>query len=380
MTAVADPIIPILGQLIAAHPGTISLGQGMVSFGPPATVVAEMVRRLDTPEMHRYHASDGHPALVERLAAKLHHENGIGRDGRRVVVTAGANMAFLELMLALLDPGDEVIFPEPFYFNYPMAVTLAEGRSVHVPTDERYQLRIDAIERAITPRTKAVVTISPNNPTGAVYSAESLTAVNRLCERRGIYHIADEVYEYFTFGSTPHFSPASLAGSEAHTITLNSFSKAFGMAGWRVGYMAIPEHLWSTIVKVQDTNLVCPPVFSQMLATALLDAPRDECRERIARLGERRARVMARLSALTDACHVAPTEGALYLFVTVHADLAPMVVTERLIREHGVAVVPGDAFGHTDGCTIRVAYGAVTDEQAAAGLDRLAEGLVALTR
>lgn len=380
MNAVADPIIPVLGQLIAAHPGTISLGQGMVSFGPPATVVADVARRLDTPEMHRYHVSSGHPALVERLATKLEQENGIERDGRRVVVTAGANMAFLELMLALLDPGDEVIFPEPFYFNYPMAVTLAEGRSVNVPTDERYQLRLDAIERAITSRTRAVVTISPNNPTGAVYSAESLTALNQLCERRGIYHISDEVYEYFTFGATGHFSPASLPGSAAHTITLNSFSKAFGMAGWRVGYMAIPEHLLSPIVKVQDTNLVCPPVFSQMLAAALLDAPRDECREQIAGLGARRARVVARLSALTSACRVAPTEGALYLFVTVHSDLTPMVVTERLIREYGVAVVPGDAFGHTNGCTIRVAYGAVTDEQAAAALDRLAEGLVALTQ
>lgn len=380
MDGVADPIIPVLGQLIASNPGTISLGQGMVAFGPPPSAVEAVMGQLDTAAMHRYQAGDGLPPLIDRVSAKLAAENRIDLHGRRIIVTAGANMAFLHLMLALLDPGDEVIFPVPYYFNYPMAVALADGRPVGVPTDERYQLRIEAIARAITPRTKAVVTISPNNPTGAVYPEDDLTALNELCAARGIHHVSDEVYEYFTFGPTHHFSPASLPDSAAHTITINSFSKAFGMAGWRVGYMAVPERLGPALVKVQDTNLVCPPVFSQSLAAAVLDAPREACRAQIARLATRRQLAVDRLSALPGVCTLPPTEGALYLFVKVHTTLEPMTVTERLIRDHGVAVVPGDAFGHTEGCTLRIAYGAVTDEQASAGLDRLVDGLVALTR
>lgn len=350
----------------------------MVAFGPPTEALRAAAACLESSDVQRYQGGDGLPALIERVSMKLAAENGIDPEGRRVIITAGANMAFLQVMLTILDRGDEVIIPEPYYFNYPMAVALADGTSVSVPTDERHQLRIDALERAITPRTKAIVTISPNNPTGAVYEPASLVAVNRLCAARGLFHISDEVYEYFTFGETPHFSAASLPGSTSHTITLNSFSKAFGMAGWRVGYMSVPSELWAPLVKVQDTNMVCPPVFSQHVACAVLDAPRDGLRAQIAGLGARRARVVGRLAELGGACRVAPTEGALYLFVTVNTTLDPMTVVERLVREHGVAVVPGDAFGATNGCTLRVAYGAVTDEQASAGLDRLATGLAAI--
>lgn len=378
MHQVADPIIPVLGGLIAAHPGTISLGQGMVAFGPPPEALDAVARRVHEPEVQRYQGGDGLPALVERLSAKLARENAIEPRGRRVMVTAGANMAFLQVMIAVLDPGDEVIIPEPFYFNYPMAVTMAGGRTVSVPTDEHYQLDVAAIARAITPRTRAVVTISPNNPTGAVYQPEVLAEVNALCARHGLYHVSDEVYEYFAFGSTPHVSPASLPGSDGHTITLNSFSKAFGMAGWRVGYVSVPEALAPALIKVQDTNLVCPPVLSQHLALAVLDAPRHYVREQIAHVGARRRLAEACLRGLPHACRVAPTEGALYLFVRVHSGLSPMALTERLIREHRVAVVPGDAFGESRGCTLRVAYGAVTDDQAAEGLERLARGLEAL--
>ena len=135
------------------------------------------------------------------------------------MVTAGANMAFMHAVLAITEPGDEVILPVPFYFNHEMAIEMAACKAVRVPTDSQYQLRLDAIREAITPRTRAIVTISPNNPSGAVFTEASLREVNALCRERGLYHIADEVYEYFTYGSARHVSPGSFPGATpAHDL------------------------------------------------------------------------------------------------------------------------------------------------------------------
>mgnify|MGYP000944420278 CR=1 FL=1 len=373
--AVADPIIPVLGALIDRHPGTLSLGQGMVAFGPPPDALARTGDALGDLAIHQYQQSDGLPSLVERFAEKLRRENHTPLGGRRVIVAAGGNMAFLELMLVLLDPGDEVVFPAPYYFNYPMAVDMAGGRSVVAATDRDYQLDLEAIERAITPRTRAIVTISPNNPSGAVYPASVLRAVNALCADRGLYHVSDEVYEYFTFGDTPHYSPASEAGTEAHTIALYSMSKAYGMAGWRIGFMVVPEALYEPLLKVQDTNVVCPTIASQVLASHALDVGRAYCDAQVRPLRELRDRALARLRDIGDACAVPPSEGALYLLPRVATDLDSMTVATRLVEDFGVAVVPGAAFGLTDGCYLRVAYGAVDPRELDEALARLTRGL-----
>src|SRR5262249_9123741 len=148
----------------------------------------------------------------------------------RLVITAGGNMAFMNALLAIADPGDEIILQAPYYFNHEMAVTMANCRPVLVATDANYQLQPDAIAAALTSRTRAVVTISPNNPTGAVYPEAALRAVNELCRRHGVFHIHDEAYEYFVYGGARHFSPGSIPGAGAHTISLYSMSKAYGFA------------------------------------------------------------------------------------------------------------------------------------------------------
>jgi aspartate/methionine/tyrosine aminotransferase len=249
---------------------------------------------------------------------------------------------------------------------------------VRVPTDSRYQLDVDAIRRAITPRTRAVVTVSPNNPTGAVYSEEAQREVNRLCAAEGLYHISDEVYEYFTYGSARHVSPGSFAGAERHTISLYSLSKAYGFAGWRIGYMVYPEALADAIMKVQDTVLVCPPVISQIAAVAALEVGPAYCRAHLRPLAEVRDIVFAELRSLEPVCTVPAVEGAFYCFLRVNADADPGRVAERLIREHRVAVVPGPAFGATDGCYFRIAYGALQKETVAEGIGRLVAGLRAI--
>src|SRR5436190_14838314 len=275
MDAIQAPIVAVVGDWIRQTPGTISLGQGVVHYGPPREALAAVQEALADPVTHEYQDGAGVPPLVDALTAKLRAENGIDTSrGSRVMVTAGANMAFVHAVFAVTEPGDEIILPVPFYFNHEMAIEMAGCIAVRVPTDDRYQLQLDRITRAITPRTRAIVTVSPNNPSGAVFSEDSLRGLSPLCRERGLYHFADEVYEYFTYGDVRHFSPASIPGAEAYTVSMYSLSKAYGFAGWRLGYMAYPEHLAAAMMKSQDTILVCATVASQVAALAALEVGR----------------------------------------------------------------------------------------------------------
>lgn len=379
MAQVQAPIIPILGEWIRQTPGTISLGQGMVAYGPPPEAMALLSSYLTDPAIHRYGPVEGLPLLVEAVTRKVREENGFDPSLGRVVVTAGGNLAFVNAVLAIADPGDEIILVAPFYFNHEMAVVLAGCRPVVVPSDERYQLQIDRIRDAITPRTRAIVTISPNNPTGAVYPEDDLRAVNALCAERGIYHIADEVYEYFTYGGVRHFSPGSIPGAGAHTISLYSLSKAYGFASWRIGYMTIPHALWEPVNKIQDTLLICPPHASQAAAAGALGVGRGYCDCFVAGLEQVRGKVLARLGELGDRVEVPSADGAFYCLLRVCTPLDAMTLAERLVREHKVATVPGTAFGLQDGCYLRVSYGALAPDAVEEGVDRLVEGLRALT-
>ena len=375
MDAVQAPIIPILGEWIRQTPGTISLGQGMVAYGPPPGALDAIPRFLASPGAHRYGPVEGLPELVGALEQKLTRENGLDLSKSRVVVTAGGNMAFMNAVLALADPGDEVILQTPFYFNHEMAIVMAGCRAVAVPTDDRYQLQVDRIRAAITPRTRAIVTISPNNPSGAVYPAGDLKAVNQLCADRGVWHIHDEVYEYFTYGGARHVSPGGAPGASAHTISLFSLSKAYGFASWRIGYMVVPDALWTAVNKIQDTLLICPPHVSQAAAVGALAAGRPYCDQHVRTLAAVRELVLARLAEVNDLCEAPSADGAFYCLLRVHTTMPAMTLGERLIREHRVATVPGTTFGLEDGCYLRVSYGALAPETVEEGMGRLVAGL-----
>jgi aspartate/methionine/tyrosine aminotransferase len=379
MDAVQAPVVQVIGDLIQQVPGTISLGQGVVHYGPPQPAMDAVRASLSQPATHEYQDGAGLPALVARLASKLRDENGIDvGGGSRVMVTAGANMAFMHAVFAITEPRDEIILNVPFYFNHEMAIQMAGCVAVGVATDERYQPRLDALRAAITDRTRAIVTVSPNNPSGAVFGDSVLRDVNTLCRERGLYHIADEVYEYFTYGSVRHVSAGSFPGADRHTISMFSLSKAYGFAGWRIGYMTYPAHLAPAMAKSQDTILVCPTVAAQVGAIAALDVGRSYCRPYVAELAEIRDVVMSKLSALAPLAGVPAADGAFYALLEVNTDLPPMQIAERLIREHQVAVIPGPAFGMTAGCYFRVAYGALQKETVAEGIGRLVSGLRAI--
>jgi aspartate/methionine/tyrosine aminotransferase len=378
--AVQAPVIPIVAGWIRDTPGTISLGQGVVSYGPPPEAIASLATFGGALADHRYGPVEGLPRLLDRLETKLRDENGLDvRRGSRVVVTAGGNMAFLNAVLAIADPGDEIILPVPFYFNHDMAIVMAGCRTVPVPTRPDYQLDVDALADAITPRTRAIVTVSPNNPSGAVYPEAALRAVNTLCRDRGILHVHDEAYEYFTYDE-PHVSPGAFADAEGHTISLFSLSKAFGFASWRIGYMTIPGRLFDAVNKIQDTNLICPAAVSQHAALAALAVGRPYCDAHVAVLAQVRARVYTRLQALGDRVVAPDARGAFYVLLRVETGIDPYVLAERLIREHRVATIPGPAFGLTAGCTLRISYGALAPDTVAEGIDRLVAGLDAILR
>ena len=376
MDRVQSPLIPFVGELIRQNPGTISLGQGVVAYPPPEQAIASLQSFLAQPDNHLYKAVTGIEPLVAAIKAKLAIDNQIEINHQNcIVVTAGSNMAFVNAVLAITQTGDEIILNTPYYFNHEMAITMANCRPVSVNTDANYQLDLKAIAQAITAKTKAIVTISPNNPTGAVYPKASLKAVNDLCRDRGIYHISDEAYEYFTYDGVQHTSPGSFPNSEAHTISLFSLSKAYGFASWRIGYMVIPQHLLMPIEKVQDTNLICPPVVSQYAALGALQTGASYCQEHLSEIAKVRSAVLAKLQSIADICTVAPADGAFYFFLKVNTNLNDLELVKQLVEKYQVAVIPGSTFGMEDDCYLRVAYGSLQLSTAEIGINRLIIGL-----
>lgn len=376
MLDVQSPVIPVVGQLIRDHPGTISLGQGVVHYGPPPQAIERMQRFFDDPQKHKYQPVEGIAELHDVITQKLRDENNIELGGdQRLFVTAGANMGFMNAVFAMTDPGDEVIIQRPYYFNHEMAIMMCSAVPVAVDMTDDYQLDVDAIAAAVTDRTRAIVTISPNNPTGAVYSEASLRAVNDLCRERGLYHICDEPYEYFVYDGAAHFSPGSIPDSAAHTISLYSLSKGFGFASWRIGFMVVPAHLFFSIKKAQDTILICPPMICQEAAVGALQVGRAYAQPFVDELADTRHLVLDELAKLGDRISVPPTLGAFYLLLRLPIDRDPMDVVETLVRDHRVAAIPGTTFGIEDQCVLRLSYGALEKQTVAEGIGRLVAGL-----
>ncbi len=376
MSDIQSPIIPTIANLIDETPGTVSLGQGVVYFDPPQSAL-DRASQIDlSQDYHLYSAVEGLAELRNSISSKLRNENNINLiDQQKIVVTAGANMAFMNATIAITDPGDEIILLRPYYFNHEMAINMLGCKPVIVKTDSDYQPILDDIAAAITAKTRAVVTVSPNNPSGAVYSETTLREINKLCKKKGIYHISDEAYEYFTYDDAKHFSVASIQDSEEHTISLYSLSKAYGFASWRIGYMLIPDHLYLAVKKVQDTNLICPARVTQEAAIAALEAGQNYTLFHLKQIKTVRDELYAALQSIKKICTTPNTMGAFYFLIKLNTALTGMQIVERLIKEHKIAVIPGETFGMNDGCYCRIAYGALDKKTSDMGIQRLINGL-----
>ena len=375
LQAVQSPIIPVIGEMIRANPGTVSLGQGVVHWHPPREALDAAAHFGKGPRDHLYGPVGGITPLLDALEQKLWNDNHIKvAPASRLVVTAGANMAFVNALLAIADPGDEIILNTPYYFNHEMAITIAGCKPVCVPTSAAHQLDLDALRDAINDQTRAIVTISPNNPTGAVYPEEALYEVNQLCRDAGIYHISDEAYEYFTFDGATHFSPGSIAEAADYTISIFSLSKSHGFASWRIGYMAVPEELLNPIKKIQDTLLICPPVVSQQAALGALSAGTAWVRKQVASLAASRKLVAGALRDLDEFIEAPPSSGALYFYPKLLTGIPALAIAEQLIRQYKIAVIPGETFGSPTPC-LRIGYGALPPDALRDALGRLTTGL-----
>jgi aspartate/methionine/tyrosine aminotransferase len=387
LEGVLDPVIPRVGAWLRQRPESLSLAQGMVNWGPPEAVAEALRAALGARDasfsLHRYGPMEGDEELLEAVRDELLGRQGLDLEGTTLLVTAGSNMAFNAIAQVILDPGDEVILPLPWYFNHVMAVQLAAGVPVGVaagllPDPER-------LAAAITPRTRAIVTVSPANPSGVVIPGAVLAAINRLCAEHGLFHISDEAYAAFVHGSVPHQPPGRISGSGGHTITLHSLSKAYGMAGWRLGYAAVPSQLMPGLAQVQDTVMICPPRLTQRAALAALAAGPDWLAPRVASLEDRRALLLDAV-ALAQARGLAITipilpDGAFYALLSCATPLAGETLVQRLVLDHGVAALPGEAFGYGVGggsAVLRLSYGMLEPPLLAAALDRLLAGLSVL--
>jgi aspartate/methionine/tyrosine aminotransferase len=376
IAAVQTPVIPVVGEWTRNTPGVLSLGQGMVSYPPPAAALKALRDFGTKPEHSFYGSPSGYPPLLEMIKSKLRSDNAIDTAaGYRVMVTAGSNMAFLNSLMAIADPGDEIILPLPYYFNQEMAIRMLNCKPVLVPTDSDYQLDLMALSGAITEKTRAIVTVSPNNPSGAVYSEASLRAVNALCREHGLYHISDEAYEYFTYEGARHFSPGSIPGAESYTISLYSLSKAYGFAGWRIGYAVYPEELHPALLKVQDTNLICPPMVSQYAAAGALSAGASYCKQQVLQLAKVRRQIIGQLESCSGLCQFTVAQGAFYLLLKLYTEKDDVAVVKSLIEEFKIALIPGSTFGLQDGCYLRLSYGMLDPTLADEAMHRLIKGI-----
>jgi aspartate/methionine/tyrosine aminotransferase len=339
--------------------------------------VAAALQQHD-PGLDRYGPVAGSDALRDALGLWLQREQGLDLSESALLITAGSNMAFNAVVQVLCDPGDELILPVPYYFNHEMAIRLAGGSPVAVeagvvPDPEH-------LAAAITPRTRAIVTISPNNPSGAVFPPDVLAAINRLCAERGLVHISDEAYALFSYGGESVWSPGSGAGSCSHTITLGSLSKSHGMAGWRIGWAVVPQNLMADLAKVQDTILIHPPQLNQQAALGALAAGADWCRGQIHGLATRRQQVLDALNQPAVPWRLlAQPDGAFYALLELESTLSSDQAMEQLIRQHRVALVSGSSFG-LSGCCLRLSYGMLGPAELSEGLERLVAGLWSLSR
>jgi len=271
-------------------PGLINLGSGTPDFVPPDFVFDAMHKALDERRI-QYTAWTGIPELRAAIAEKLKSENGFAVDpDSEIIVTAGAQEALMATFMALLDPDDEALTPSPHYDEYSRDAKVLGGTLVPVTTtpETNFTVNVDDLAAAITPKTRALVVVTPNNPTGTVLPEATLRQIAQLAQERDLLVISDEIYEYYVFDDHRHISMASLPGMKERTITINSFSKSFGLTGMRLGYIAAPAPIVEAILPFHHAMMICANVITQYGGLAVLSQPRDWFKDILAEYDRRR--------------------------------------------------------------------------------------------
>lgn len=354
-----------------------SFSAGEPDFDTPPHIKMAAKKALDEGKT-KYGPVAGEMPLREAIAAKLRQENNLNYEAENIIVTNGGKQSLFNLMLALIEPGDEVIIPSPYWLSYPEMVTLAGGKSVFVPTsaENGYKITPEQLEAAITPKTRLFVLNSPSNPTGAVYTPEELKALADVIVKHDILVVSDEIYEKIVYDGVTHVSIGAINDQIfARTIVSNGFAKAYAMTGWRVGYIAADASIIRAMTKIQShsTSNVC--TFAQYGALAALQSSQDCVKEMLSAFAERRKFIYNAISAIAGISAPLPY-GAFYVFVDISSTgLKSLEFCERLLEEEKVAAIPGIVFGD-DNC-IRLSY-ATDMNSIEKGMNRLANFIRAL--
>lgn len=347
-------------------------GAGEPDMDTPEHIKAAAIKALQEGRT-KYTPSAGIPELRQAISQKFLKDNGLDYKSSQVIVSNGAKQSCFNAIAAVVNEGDEVIIPAPYWLSYPEMVRIVGGEPVFVQTREENNWKItpEDFENAMTPRTKMIIINSPGNPTGSLYTREELKALSEVAAEEDIYILSDEIYEKLTYDGAEHVSIASIS-PEAYdlTITVNGFSKAYAMTGWRLGYLAAPEPIARVIDSMQSHMTSNPCSFAQYGALAALTGDQQCVADMREEFDIRRQYMFERLTQIQGVSAVRP-QGAFYVLANISAlGLKSQNFADRLLSKSSVAVVPGIAFG--DDRTIRLSY-ATSLDVIKSGLDRIEE-------
>lgn len=358
----------------------IGFGAGEPDFNTPDYINAAAKKAIDI-GFTKYTPASGTPQLKKAICEKFLKDNGLYYEPEQIVVSSGAKSSLYHAICAMINPGDEVILPTPYWLTYPELIGLAQGKTVYVDCvkENGYKMTADRLEKAITEKTKCVIINSPNNPTGAVYSEDELKSIAKVIEKHGLYVISDEIYEKLVYGGEKHYSIACCSDyMKEHTVVVNGVSKSYAMTGWRIGYFAAPRDIAKAAASMQSHTASNPCSISQYASVEALTSPEsDKFISEMQKTFDERRKYMVEVLQNTENVVCIEPKGAFYVFADVSAcygkkfngtPINGSLSFADAALNKGVAVVPGLAFGD-DKC-VRLSY-AISLADIKEGLERL---------
>jgi aspartate/methionine/tyrosine aminotransferase len=358
-------------ELRAQGRSVISLGQAVPGFGPPAAALQAFTAAVTDPAAHVYSADAGLPSLRRALCERLRAAHGIDAAEDEVIITAGGNQAFMLALLTLVDTGDEVLLPAPYFVNHHMAVTAAGAVPREAPLRESagFAAEWEDIEPQLSSRTRAVVLCSPSNPTGAVVRERDLARIASGLSARGILLFSDETYARFVYDRS-FCSLGALPAWRDLGVVVGTFSKSFGMTGWRVGYFLAGRDVCDTAIRIQDAMIICAPVPAQMGVEAAVRDAWDYPDRFLPALVQRRALLEAELRTVPG-LRWTPTAGGFFAFVGVAGVSDSAALAGDILETQGVVTVPGSTFGRSGEGFLRLSYAAASADEIVSAAARL---------
>ncbi|EOU1699351.1 pyridoxal phosphate-dependent aminotransferase [Clostridium perfringens] len=364
------------GELKKEGIDVVSFGVGEPDFNTPKNIIEAATRAMEEGKT-KYTATSGIVELKEAIAKKLHDDNGLNYGTKNIIISTGAKQSLANVFMAILNPGDEVIIPVPYWVSYPELVKLSDGVPVFIETKKENDFKVtyDELKSVLSENTKAIVINSPNNPTGTVYSKKDLEVIAKFAEENDLIIISDEIYEKLIYGKEKHISIASLSEDAfKRTVVINGFSKAYAMTGWRIGYAACyDEELIKVMNNVQSHMTSNTNSIAQFAALEALNGDQETIKNMVKEFSLRRELMIELISGIDDLTFIEP-KGAFYVMIDVSKVLkkanikGSMEFANLLLKEENVVVIPGIAFGEDN--FIRLSY-ATSEEEIIKGLKRI---------